>query len=114
MPARESAFIWRLTGDPAKPQEKLWEGRLATPASSLSSSDVDLFASYRYVDGPLGDVSSLDGLGDDVSLSVVLQFSGASGLSLGAARRAPGTYFFDGRSGSFAELETNYCRTRRS
>lgn len=114
MPARDEAFIWQRTGDPGHPLEKLWEGRLASPASALPSSGVDLFATYRYVDGPLGNVTSLDGLGDDVSISVVLQFSGASGFTLGAARQAPGAYFFDGRSASFAELEERYCRSRSS
>jgi hypothetical protein len=109
MPAREVAIIWRVTGDRDDPLEKLWEGRLRESAASLPSSNVDLFKTYEFVDGPLGDVDTIAGLSDQLDLSVVLQFSGAAGLPLLQARSEPGAYFYHGDSGSFAQLQTAFC-----
>jgi hypothetical protein len=108
MPARERAFIWGLTGDRDAPLEMLWEGRLRDSVPTLPSSDVDLFGTYEYVDGPLGDVDTTDGLAD-VDLSVVLQFSGAAELPLAEARAKPGAYFYIGDSGAFGELQGKFC-----
>lgn len=109
MPARKAAIIWRVTGDRDDPLEKLWEGRLRESATSLPSSNVDLFKTYEFVDGPLGDVDTIAGLDDQLDISVVLQFSGAAGLPLSQARAEPGAYFYNGESGSFAELQTAFC-----
>lgn len=109
MPARERAIIWWSTGNRSDPLEKLWEGRLKVSTASLPSSGVDLFSTYEYVAGPLGAVDSLAQITDGEEISVVLQFSGATGLSLSKARATPGAYFHKGVSGTFDELQRAFC-----
>jgi hypothetical protein len=112
MPAQEVAVVWRETGDRKEPLEKLWEGKLATQQKTLPNTGVDLFATYSYVSGPLGDVRDLSAVPDDAELLVVLQFSGGTVLHVGASRKTPNTFAFDDQRGSFDQVQSAFCAAK--
>jgi hypothetical protein len=112
MPAQEVAIVWRETGDRKEPLEKLWEGKLATQETTLANSGVDLFATYSYVSGPLGDVRDLSAVPDNADLVVVLQFSGGAVLHVEASRKTPNTFAFDDQRGSFDQVQSPFCAAK--
>lgn len=104
------AFLYRITGDRDQPQELLWRGTYVGGPAAIPLSDIDVFALYATVEGPVlggDDFSELDG---STVISLVLDGHGGHLAPLAELREQPGLYLSDGDAGTFGELREVFCR----
>jgi hypothetical protein len=106
----DEAIIWRVTGDRDEPVALLWRGhRVETTPRVVPSSGLHLFAASEFVEGPLGLVSDLRTVGDEIELDVVLVSRGGAHMLMSTARAHPDGYLFGGQTGTFDELQRAHC-----
>jgi hypothetical protein len=106
----DEAVIWRVTGNRDEPLALLWRGRRGSTTPTVApASGLELFSAYEFVEGPLGPVTDLRSVADDVELDVVLVLSGGADLVMSTARAHRDAYSFRGKIGSFDELQRSYC-----